>query len=87
MNRCFFFGKIIEISDYKFFYNSKAHNAKINLKIKTLENKFEKSEIIISCAYDDIADNIYQNYVSSDIISVEGELTQNMEVNILNIEK
>ena len=87
MNRCFFIGKIIEISDYKFFYNSKIHNAKISLKIQILVKKYEKKQIIILHGYDNIADHIYQNYTNNDIISVEGELMQNMEINILNIEK
>ena len=86
MNRCFFIGKIQEISDYRFFYNSKVHNAKIELKINTMKTEYSKSELIILNGYDYIADEIYRHYKENDIVILEGEIMQNMEVNILNIE-
>ena len=86
MNRYFFIGQIIEISDYKFFYNSKMHNAQITLKINTISNKY-KGETVILIGYDEIADIIYQSYKHNDLIAVEGMLNRNMEIEILFIEK
>ena len=87
MNKCFFIGKIIEMSDYKFFYNSKVHNAQISLKVYTLMDKYNRNETIMLQGYDEMADIIYKDYSKNDLVSIEGELNQKMEVNILDIEK
>ena len=84
MNKCFFMGRIIEISDYRFFYNSKAHNSEIGLKIEIKKEK--NTEIINLKAYDNIADHIYRYYEKGNETLIEGELKSNMQVEILNIE-
>ena len=84
MNKCFLMGRIIEISDYKFFYNSKAHDSEIDLKIEIKKDK--NTEIINLKAYDNIADHIYRCYQKGDEALIEGELRFNMQVEILNID-
>ena len=84
MNKCFFMGRIIEISDYKFFYNSKSHDSEIDLKIEIRKDK--NTEIINLKAYDNIADHIYRYCEKGNETLIEGVLKSNMQVEILNIE-
>ena len=83
MNRCFFLGKITNMSEYKFYFNSKKHNAKISFNIYTLENDFIKTQLISLEAYDDVADFLYRNCENQDIVLVEGRLMKNMNVEVL----
>ena len=85
MNKAYFCGKIIEISDYKFFYNSKKHDSKISIKIMTLESNCKKGVVIELDSYDSIADRIYKIFKKGDIVFVEGILVKDMKVEILKI--
>lgn len=85
MNKVYFIGKIIEMSDYKFFYNSKKHNSRINFKIKTLDSNYKEGTVIEINVYDNIADKMYRYFEKGDIISIEGQLIQNMEIEIFKI--
>ncbi len=87
MNKVYLGGKIIEISDYRFFYNSKEHNSRVILKIKTLDSNCRNGTIIEFDVYDDMADKIYRYFEKEDIIFVEGQLTRNMRIEINKIEK
>ena len=82
MNKVFLVGKIIEMSDYRFFYNSREHNSKITFKIKTLDSNNRKGTIIEISSYDNMADDIYRYLKDGDIISIYGSLIKNMEIEI-----
>ena len=83
MNKCFFMGKVIDISDYKFVYNSKIHNSVISFSICTLESIYFKSEIIKLIAYDNVADYVYRFYKNDDLVLCEGRLVKNMNIEVL----
>ena len=83
MNKVYLIGKIIEISDYKFFYNSKKYDSKITITIKTLESIYRSGEIIEISAYNNVADKVYRYCKNNDIISVEGKIGKNMEIEII----
>ncbi len=85
MNIVYMAGKIIDISELKFFYNSKKHISQIIIKIKTLESNLKKSEIVDLKAYDNIADIICKNYEKGDMISIEGQIVHNLEIEIIKI--
>ena len=83
MNKCFLLGRITNMSEYKFFFNNKIHNAKITFNIYTLENNFTKKQLINLEAYDDVADFLYRNCKIEDVIFIEGKLIKNMKVEAL----
>ena len=85
MNLCLLLGQIITIPQYNFFYNSKKHISQIIIKIKTLESNLKKSEIVDLKAYDNIADIICKNYEKGDMISIEGQIVHNLEIEIIKI--
>ena len=83
MNRCFLLGKITNISEYKFYFNSKKHNANISFYMYTLENEFSKKQLIRLQAYDEVADFFYRNCENEDIVFIEGRLMKDMNVEVL----
>lgn len=85
MNKCYFLGKILEISEYKFLYNSKKHNAIIKLKILTLDSDIKKGETIDVAMYDKVADYAYRYCKVEDIIFAEGRIGKNMKIEILKL--
>ena len=87
MNDCYFFGVILEMSDYKFFYNSKIHNAKITLRIRTLDSNIRKGNSITLNLYDEVADYCYQKCREGDIIFARGIISSKMEIEIIELEK
>ena len=87
MNKCFFLGKIINMSEYKFYFNNKNHNSKISFEIGTLENNFFKEQRISLEAYDKVADFLYRNCENKDMVFIEGRLTKNMNVEVLYCSK
>lgn len=86
MNKVFLVGKIIEKSDYKFFYNSRNHNSRITLKIETLTSNYQKGTIIEINFYDNVADKIYRFSKIGDSAFVEGRLINNMEIEGVEME-
>ena len=86
MNKVYLIGKIIEISDYKFYYNSKKYNSGIIIKIRTLEDDHKKTEDIELYAYNEVADEVYRRFNSGDIVCIEGRIEQNMRIEILRYE-
>ena len=80
MNKVFLVGKIIEKSDYKFFYNSREHNSKITLKIETLTSNYQNGTVIEINFYDNMADKIFRFSKIGDNAFVEGRLIKNMEI-------
>ncbi len=85
MNKVYLAGKIVEISEFKFFYNSKKHDSQIVIKIETFESNLANSIIVQLKAYDYIADIIYKNYNNGDVIIMEGRIVYNMEIEIVRI--
>ena len=85
MNKVYLVGEIIDISELKFFYNSKKHNSQLEIKIKTFESNIKKSIIINMKAYDEITDIICKDYKIGEIISIEGQITGNMEIEIRDV--
>ena len=85
MNKVYLIGKVLEISDYKFYYNSKKYTSKITFKIKTIENIYKKYEIIEINAYNDMADKVYRYLEIGDVVEVEGKIGNNMEIEILDM--
>ena len=83
MNRCYFLGKIANTLEYKFYFNSKKHNASISFNMYTLESELSKRELIRLQAYDGVADFLYRNCAHEDIVFIEGRLMKNMNVEVL----
>ena len=85
MNKVYLAGEIIEISELKFFYNSKKHNSQIIVRLKTFESNLIKSTIINLKAYDNIADIIYRSYNNRDVIFLEGRIINYADVEIVRV--
>ena len=75
MNEVFLIGKVITKVDFKFIINSK-RLSKAQFSIETLEDR----EIINIVAYDEMADYIYRNVKSEDIIMINGYIECNKVV-------
>lgn len=86
MNKCYLVGKILEISDYKFFYNSKKHNSMISFLILTSDSNIRKGNVFKVYMYDDVADFAYRNCNINDIIFMIGKIGEHMKIEILRIE-
>ena len=88
INICFFSGKIITEIDFKFFYNSKKYISKVSFLLQTEEgfisSKKNKKIIIKAITYNEMADFVYRNFKTNDIVNIQGFL-QKDEVVICKI--
>ncbi len=80
MNICFLMGKIISSIEFDFLLNSK-NNSIVRFTLKVDENC-----ILTVKAYDEIAEWCYQNLIKNNVIAIQGELDNNMEIIINNVE-
>ena len=80
MNLCFIMGKIISDIEFKFIIKSK------NISVIMFEIELSNKSIIKVKGYNEIADFCYQKLVKNDIVIIYGNLNNNMEVVINQIE-
>lgn len=80
MNLCFVMGKIINDVEFKFIINSK------NISVAIFEIQLSNNSIVTVKGYNEIADFCYQKLVKNDIAIIYGNLDNNMEVVIKEIE-
>ena len=80
MNLCFIIGKIISDIEFKFIINSK------NISVVIFKIQLSNNSIIKIKGYNEIADWCYQRVAKGNIVGIYGELNNNMEVIIKDIE-
>ncbi len=76
------FGKIISDIEFKFIINHKKYIAISTFALKVSENCILKVK-----AYNELADECYQELEKSDVIGIQGMLNSNMEIIIENIQR
>lgn len=80
MNICFLIGKIISDIDFRFIINSK------NISIAIFELQLSNKSIVKVKAYNETADYCYRELIINDMVSIQGELSNNTEIIINDIE-
>ena len=80
MNLCFLIGKIISDIDFRFIINSK------NISIAIFELQLSNKSIVKVKAYNETADYCCRELIINDMVSIQGELSNNTEIIINDIE-
>lgn len=80
MNICFILGNVISEVEFKFIYNSK------NISISSFKIMLKNDNIIECKAYNDVADYVYRDIKTNDILLIEGTI-QKDGIEVLKIEK
>ena len=79
INLCFFKGKIIDITDYKFIYDKNKRSIRNkHICIIKVQLQIADKQIVWLKGYDIIADFIYQKLKKGDEIFIEGSLKNNI---------
>ena len=74
MNLCFLIGKIISEINFKFVLNSK------NISIAYFKIELNNKSILDVKAYNKLADYCYSKFKKNDIITIQGYLSNDMEI-------